>query len=185
MTTDITKLVHPATQYLNRLQHEVVRFADMNPYQQKALVVYMIEGAWAELARCAEVGLTPKNIETWRQRAVEQFGDLKFGVGILKMDDDLKVAVVSTIECYAEENGVEAFDRLYSKPEGYRSSQFIYNEPWPVIVDDAESAPEWGFLQDGWSRFWEYWAAKDATEIPFIRFLPDWNNTDGTGRGGQ
>lgn len=165
MTTK-NKLVHPATVFIQSLSFNEVAFKDMTGSQQAALFDYMVcdgDGVWAET--CATL-----------DDAISNFGDVVFGVGVFDNDDVMKVAFVESTDGADTDNPLEWFAEHCICDDGD-------GRPFPVILNNASIAPDFGLFEWGFEWFYSYWAMRPQTE--FIRFLPWWNSEDPSGRGGQ
>lgn len=159
-------LTHPATVFIQSLDYRAVAYKDMNPYHQIALFHFMFcdgDGVWASY--CSNVN-----------EAVAVFGDVKFGVGRFNNDDTMKVAFVEATDGADTENPLEWFDENCVCFDAHA-------ERYPVILNPADVAPDFGLFEWGYENFYNYWAARPQTE--FIRFLPGWDAEDPSGRGGQ
>lgn len=167
--TRASKLVHPATLFIQSLDYSEVQFKDMTPLQQRAMFEYMFcegDGVWGEFI---------DNLDD----AVVHFGDVWFGVGTFANDAAFKLAMHSAYEdADPEAELTQWFNDTYIC--GARPTS---EEQPPVIINNQDIAPEFGLIEWGFEWFNEYWAHRP--EVQFVRFLPDWHIHDSTGRGGQ
>jgi hypothetical protein len=162
------KLVHPATLFIQHLPYTEVAFKDMTPLQQRGLYDFM---------NCGGDGVWGENADNFEQ-ALELYGDVRFGVGKFANDDTFKEAMLAASEDADDEVELESwFQNRY-----VCGDRDIQPEP-PVILNHQDVAPENGIFEWGFGWFYSYWVHLPETE--FVRFLPDWNPDDHTGRGGQ
>ena len=160
-----SKLVHPATLFIQALPSTEVAFKDMTPAQQTGLYEFMDcdgDGIWAEHCNSKE-------------EAIKLFGDVKFTVGKFANDDTMKIAFVEATP-----------EADYEHPLEWFAEMCICDDPAdaiPVVLNSPEIAPEVGLLEWGYDHFYGYWAKQPETE--FVGFRRDWNPNDTSGRGGQ
>ena len=162
-----SKLMHPATLFIQSLDFAEVAFKDMTPLQQQGLYEYMDcegDGVWADNTNSL-------------YEAIERYGDVRFGVGKFANDATLKEALVEASEEADTEVELDAWFKKH-----FVCSENDNEQP-PVILERGDIAPELGLFQWGYEAFYTYWSHLPETE--FIRFLADWDSSDETGRGGQ
>lgn len=163
-------LTHPATIFVQSLATTDMAFKDLPHQYQKALYNYMVadgDGVWAE--HCEHFS-----------DALELFGDVRFLAGTFANNDLMKRAFAA---CVVGEDGdqdlIEWFDQnciTNCDDENGESSL-------PVVIGSGPLLPEFGLFEDGFERFYDYWAKRSLTE--FVQFRPDWDSNDDSGRGGQ
>lgn len=161
----MSRLLHPATEFLQSLPVEVVKFEDMTPEQQRSVWNFMFsegDGVW--VGHCGSI-----------EDAIKLFGDVVFEVGRFPNSAEMKVAFAATEDRDESEDPVEWFDRTMACDASA--------EALPVILNQPDAAGEFGFFGWGHEHFYDYWCKQDSTE--FIRFLPSWRAWDKSGRGGQ
>ncbi len=163
-----SKLVHPATLFIQFLPSTEVAFKDMTPMQQRGLYEFM---------DCGGDGSWGQNTTSFEQ-ALELYGDVRFGVGKFANDNTFKEAMLAASEDADEEVELEVWFK-----DRYDCGDFDGAEKPPVILNNADVAPENGIFEWGYEWFYSYWVRLPETE--FIQFLPDWDAGDDSGRGGQ
>lgn len=164
----MSKLLHPGTKFIQEQPYAEVALGDMPIRYQRAVWRFMYaegEGLWGEYS---SVSL-----------AVQNFGDVRFGIGSFANDETMKRAFVA---CLPDDIDVEDGGHI-----AYFDERFVGHdckaEPIPVFLARADIAPEFGLLDDGHIEFYDYWVKQPRTE--FVCVLPDWNPDDTSGRGGQ
>lgn len=166
----MNKLIHPATEFVQKLTFTEVQFKDMTAPQQTALWLFMHyqgDGIWGE------------NGVDCLAAAIAKYGDVRFGVGKFANDESLKLAVATGHpDCCDDESPLEYYEREANYCKTADLSRAV-----PVILNHEECVAEFGLFEWGYEYFWAYWCKQPETE--FIRFLPDWDAGDQSGRGGQ
>lgn len=150
--------------YIKALSFARKKFKDLPRTHQKAIMVYMQDGAW---------GYDPHSLKDIR-KAIREVGNVEFGVGTLKVNDDLRRAIMSTGDLPKGFKTFEDWHRWYlSSNGGSKEEMDSYNEDWPVILGDPKDSHEWGVFQDGWHRFNYRYLRNNAQTVPFVKYLPD------------
>lgn len=150
--------------YIKALPFTRKKFKDLPRTHQKAIMVYMQDGAW---------GYDPHSLKDIR-KAIREVGDVEFGVGTLKVNDDLRRAIMSTGDPPKGFKTFEDWHRWYLSSNGDSKKKMdSYNEDWPVILGDPKDSHEWGVFQDGWHRFNYRYLRNNAQTVPFVKYLPD------------
>jgi hypothetical protein len=149
---------HPGIAYAKAAVKKRVRFKDLPETHQKAIMVYMLNGAW---------GLDP-NDPADVEKAIKLYGNKPFFMGELAIDDELKKAIMSS-----NDFGHDTFDnwtKWYAKQdtEDFKAN---YNEDWPVILNEPSLVPKWGLFKDGWHRFNYHYLGKNKKKVPFIQYI--------------
>jgi hypothetical protein len=165
----MTTLLHPATAFAQKLTFDEVQFKDMTAPQQTALWLFMHfqgDGVWGE------------NGVDCLADAVEKYGDVRFGVGKFANTDELKLAIISGHPDFDQDG-----DMLATYDNEVKACSPDPSRALPVLLNHDSCAAEFGLFEWGYEYFWGWWCYQPETE--FIRFLPDWNPDDDTGRGGQ
>jgi hypothetical protein len=160
----MNRLIHPATDYLQRLEYRRVPFRDLDLASQIAISVYMaIEGEAWELHEDSGMELTTL-LDIVAEMA-ESYGEVEFGVGELYINDTFKRAFTSTFTD-PEEDLVATFNEMIAKCDEAKRGLAM-----PVILARPEFATDDGLFQAGHDAFYYYWMRRGADKVPFIKVL--------------
>ena len=143
----MTKLLHPATDFVQRLETTPIRFADMTKLEQLTVYNYMYadgDGAWG---RCYSL-----------DDALELHGDLVLKHGELFNNDTFKRAFASTI-VDEDTDPVQWFRENCMWCTAYREPQGV------MLFNPTDDVAEFGLFENP-ETLYSYWAHKDT--IPFI-----------------
>ena len=145
----MTKLLHPATDFVQRLEMTPIRFADMTKLEQWTVYNYMYadgDGAWRGCYSLND--------------AIELHGDLVLKHGEFFNNEGFKRAFASTV-VDDDTDGLEWFNSncMWCTPFHQPNGVMLFNRTSDVAEFGMFENPE---------TLYSYWARKDT--IPFIQF---------------